>query len=356
MTAASSSSRPIFYFAVPGDLAAPTGGYAYARALLANAADAGIALELIGLPAGYPNPTANDIAETERLFHALPPTATLLIDGLAYGAMPEPLVAGLPQKLVALVHHPLALETGIPAETANRLRDSERRALAHADAVIVTGAETEHLLVEGYGVEAEKISLAEPGVTPRPRATPDTDAPVRLLSVGAISPRKGYDVLIDALARVTELDWLAAIVGSIDRDAATAAVLSEQIARTGQQDRIRLVGAVDEDALDSCFRESHLFVLPSRFEGYGMVLTEAIAYGLPVIATETIPALRTLPPDATLGVPADDPGALAQAIQSVIADPARLRSMTDAAWRHANSLPRWQTTTATVARVLKEVG
>lgn len=352
---ANAGERSTFYFAVPGDLASPTGGYAYARALLGHAEAVGIELVLVPLPAGYPTPTPNDIAETERQFAKLPATATVLVDGLAYGAMPEQLVAGLPQKLVALVHHPLALETGITAETATRLERRERKALAHADAVIITGAETANILHETYCVAPERITLAEPGVAERARAITDPSEIPRLLSIGAVSPRKGYDTLVDALTRLHQSPWTLDIVGDITRDETTSLKLAEQIYRTRQGDRIALHGAVPDDALDRLFRTSHLFVLPSRFEGYGMVLTEAVAYGLPIVATETTPSLKTIPPDACIGVPVDHPEALAAAIRSVLEDPERLAAMSDAAWAFANQLPRWTTTTETVARLLKEV-
>lgn len=347
--------RPTFHFAVPGDISSPTGGYGYARALLANAAGVGMSLELIELPGSFPYPSPQDIAETGRLLGAVPASATILVDGLAFGAMPEELVASLPQQLVALVHHPLAFETGLAPDAADRLRENERRALVHADAVIVTSDATVHLLCRDYGVPQHRITLAEPGVAPRARATPDQTGPVRLLSVGAVSPRKGYDVLIEAMSMIGAPAWSLSIVGATNRDPQTAQELARRIVRSGLSDRITMHGALSDAALDAHFRRTHLFVLSSRFEGYGMVLTEAVAYGLPVIATDGTPALEALPAEAALGVPADHPRPLARAIEAVVSAPERLAAMSDAAWRHAGRLPRWRDTAVTVARVLREV-
>ena len=349
------ASLPSFYFLVPGDLATPTGGYAYARAVLSHAAEAGMRLELVELPGSYPRPGESDLEATRRTFESLPASSTLLIDGLAFGAMPDSLIKGLSHQIVALVHHPLALETGIDPDLATCLRETERSALARATAVVITGAETGDLLVADYGVPRRAITLAEPGVDRRTQSAPNATGPIRLLSVGAVSPRKGYDVLVSAVSGVADLDWRLTIAGATDRDPQTASRLVEQIDASGCGDRITVCGAISDDELDTAFRESHVFLLASLFEGYGMVLTEATAYGLPIIASDTIPALHTLPREAAIGVPVGNCTALEQAIRRVISD-ARLReSMAEASWNHAQKLPTWLSTAQTIANVLQGV-
>lgn len=359
MTGSEAGSTPVA-FAVPGDLAAPTGGYAYAREILARFADCGIDASHIALPGAFPFPDANDIAETERLFRAIPARTPLLIDGLAFGAMPHDLVAALPHPIAALVHHPLALETGLDGDVAARLERSERLALAAADHVIATSQTTAATLVHDYAVSRTKLTVAVPGVMPRRRArssgvAAQDDRAVKLLSVGAISERKGYDILVAALSQIADADWTLDIIGSRDRNPDVAARLDDQIAKAGLGDRIRLSGAVTTGELERAYQEADLFVLSSRYEGYGMVLTEALACGLPIVSTTGGAAAQTVPDAAALKVAPDDPAALRAALVAIINDPQARAARGDAAWAVAERLPRWDDTTATIARALKEL-
>ena len=127
-------------FAVPGDLATPTGGYAYARRMLELLPAQGLSVRHVELPASFPHPIAADLAQTERLLHSMPDDAVLLIDGLAYGAMPRTVIRALRRPIVALVHHPLSLETGLAPERQLELLNSELAALAEARWIIATSA------------------------------------------------------------------------------------------------------------------------------------------------------------------------------------------------------------------------
>src|SRR3954471_19164554 len=123
-------------FAIPGDLASLTGGYAYDREVMARSPGFGVRFEHLALPPGFPAPTPEELRETARLLGRLAPDSTVLIDGLAFGGFTPDLLGALPRHTIALVHHPLALETGLSANEARRLAESERRALSHARRVI----------------------------------------------------------------------------------------------------------------------------------------------------------------------------------------------------------------------------
>jgi len=125
-------------FAIPGDLASPTGGYAYDRRVLAHLPAFGLPVRHVALPASYPSPSPGDLEITRKVLASTPPDATLLIDGLAYGAMPEHVIRGLGHRIVALVHHPLCLESGLSDARRDELAALERQALAAAAHVIVT--------------------------------------------------------------------------------------------------------------------------------------------------------------------------------------------------------------------------
>lgn len=343
-------------FAIPGDLDLPTGGYGYDRRLLAEWRGSGVAARHLPLPGAFPNPGEADFAEAGRLLLSQPFESALLIDGLAYGAFPESFAAGLAGRVVALVHHPLALETGLTAEQARRFVALETGALRHAAGVVATSPATKRLLVADFAVPEARVTVAVPGVDPAPRAPGGAPGePLALLAVGSLVPRKGYDVLVDALATLRDRDWRLAIVGSPDRAPETARALRAQIAAAGLDGRITLAGEVDDAALARAYARADLFVMPSLFEGYGMVLTEALARGLPVLCTTGGAAAETAPDEAALKVAPGDAAALAKALASLIDEPGRRSAMAEAAWAAAGTLPRWSQTAAIVAQACRKV-
>jgi glycosyltransferase involved in cell wall biosynthesis len=338
-------------FAVPGDLSAPTGGYAYARRLLALLPAHGVNLVHLRLPDGFPHPSADELAETERRL-VQSPCPVLLVDGLAFGALPADLVRGLRRTVVALVHHPLGFESGLAPQRRAELLVSERDALAEAARVIASSRFTARLLVSHFAVPPDRIEVAEPGTEPAPRAR-GTGDPVSLLAVGAASPRKGYDVLARALAELRDLDWRLTVAGSLDRDPETAASLRRAIIDADLETRVILAGAVGADELARLYDAADVFVSPSLFEGYGMVLAEAMARGLPIVASTGGAAAETVPDGAALKVPPGDVPALRDALRDMIANPDLRRARADAAWAAGQALPRWPETAAKAAAVLR---
>lgn len=343
---------PEAVFVIPGDLAAPTGGYVYDRRVLALLPAQGVPATHLALPGSFPHPTGSDLAEAARRLAATPPDAVLLIDGLAGGALPPALVDALDRRFVALVHHPLACERGLPPARRDVLAAFEQHMLGRARAVVATSAATARLLAEDFDVADDRIVVAEPGIEPASRAH-GTRMPPRILAVGAVSARKGYDVLVAALGRIADADWQATIAGSMTRDAAVAANLRADIAAAGLGHRIALAGAVDDIALARLYAAADLFVMPSFLEGYGMALATALAHGLPAIATVTCGIVESVPDTAVLKVLPGDPAELAAAIRFVLADPAIRARLRDAAWRAGQALPRWSDTAARVADAIR---
>ncbi len=342
-------------FAIPGDLSLPTGGYGYDRRLLAEWADSGVPARHLPLPGSFPDPTPGDLAQTGHAILSQPFDCALLIDGLAYGAFPESIAAGLAGRVVALVHHPLGLETGLSPERAASLLAGEAAALRYASAIVVTSAATTRLLVADFGVDETRITVAVPGVDAAPRAQGSGGGAVSLLAVGSLVPRKGYDVLVSALEGLADRDWRLTIIGADDRSPATAQALRLQIAEAGLNDRITLAGAVSDATLAEAYDRTDLFVMPSLFEGYGMVLTEALARGLPILCTTGGAAAETVPDGAAVKVPPGEADALAKALARLIDEPAMRASLGDVAWAAAGSLPRWRDTAALVAEICRKV-
>jgi glycosyltransferase involved in cell wall biosynthesis len=341
-------------FAVPGDLATPTGGYAYDRRIIAELDALGWRIDVLNLGEGFPRPAADTRAEALARLAALPAVHPIVIDGLAFGVLPEAALALRgSHPVVALVHHPLACETGLDAGEAASLQASERAALACARHVVATSAATARLLAADYGVPADSLSVVEPGTDRVDARARKPDGVVALLAVGAIVPRKGYDVLVAALAKLDRSAWRLVIVGDGGRSPDTFARLQADIARLGLADRVVLRGAVSANELAACYACSDLFVLPSRFEGYGMAYAEAIAHGLPVVGTDAGAIPQTVPDDAGVLVPPDHAEALAAALRRLIEHPGERERL--AAGARAAKFPSWREQGALFARVLERV-
>jgi glycosyltransferase involved in cell wall biosynthesis len=338
-------------FAIPGDIDLPTGGYGYARHVYSTLPDYGVQAEWVLLPGSFPNPTAADLAETRRLLTAIPHGQPLMVDGLALGAMPADLVAALPQPLLALVHHPLCLESGLTPERAAQLKASETTALSAARHVIVTSFATKRILVADFGVPTPKITVAEPGTDPAVRAS-GTGTPLQLLAVGAVSPRKGYEVLIEALVPLADLDWRLTIAGATDRSPETVARIEAAILANGFHDRVRLSGTVVPATLAKFYDTADLFVMPSLFEGYGMVLAEAMARGLPIVCTTGGAASDTVPDGAAIKVAPGQAAPLTAALERALTDKRLRARMADASWEMGRTLPPWTETTRRIAAVI----
>jgi glycosyltransferase involved in cell wall biosynthesis len=343
-----------FAFAVPGDLATPTGGYAYDRRMIAELGDLGWQVDLLDLGEGFPWPSEATRAAALTQLLSMPAGRIIVADGLALGALPEA-VSQLVRRnpLLALVHHPLALEVGLSVEQTDALRRSERAALSAVQGVIVTSAATARLVAADYGVPAERIAVARPGSDPAPWAQGSRDGVVRLLSVGAVVPRKGFDVLIAALATLTELPWLLSIAGDRTRDRNAAARLDADIVRHALEDRVAVLGALSPQHLAALYVQADAFALASHFEGYGMAYAEAVAHGLPVIGTSGGAIPDTVPPEAGLLVPPGDIPSLSRALRRVIGDNDLRQRLASGARGAAPQLPTWRQSAETFARVLE---
>jgi glycosyltransferase involved in cell wall biosynthesis len=343
-------------FGVPGSLDTPTGGYVYDRHVIDGLRRLGWAIDVLDLGEGFPRPGTQALLDAGKRLATVRPGRPIVIDGLALGVLPE-VAARLhgTNPLIALVHHPLALESGLSRDAAQVLHASEQMALASARRVVTTSPATKDLLVADYRVSADRISVVLPGTGGRPaRRTLGGELP-SLLAVGAVVPRKGYDVLVAALATLKDLPWRLTIAGDRGRDRAAAARLDADIAALGLEGRVSVTGAVADEHLDELYNNADIFVLPSRFEGYGMAFAEAIAHGLPVIGTAAGALPGTVPSGAGLLVPPDDVSALAGALRRLIEDPSERRRLSAAAEAAARHLPTWEDAARAFACVIEAV-
>ncbi len=306
------------------------------------------------LDVSFPAPTPAAREQARQVLAAIPDEGLVLVDGLAYGVLPELAEAeGQRLRLVALVHHPLALETGLSPERAATLHDAEVRALAQARLILVTSRFTATLLA-GWGVPPSRLQVVAPGTDPAPIAQGSGTGTLRLLCVASLTPRKGHDLLLRALAGLRAESWHLDCVGSMDRNPAWAAGLIRLRDELRLAGRVSFPGALGEEELEDRYGGADLFVLPSRFEGYGMVFAEALARGLPILATRAGASGETVLPEAGLLVPADDPVALGQALRRLMVDPALRVRLAKGARAAGLCLPTWQDAASAFATALEE--
>lgn len=349
--------RPIV-FAVPGDPAQRTGGYLYDRHLLSALRARGLAIQPLRLPDGFPFPGPAERARAAAMLAALPENTSLLIDGLAFSVMPEVMAHEARRlRLVALIHHPLAYETGLAPAMAGALKASEQTALGFARKVVVTSPATRDTLVEDFGVPPGRVLVALPGTAPAPLSTGSPGPSLSLLTVGSVIPRKNFPNLIKAMATLGDLDWRLDLVGSLSRDPQEVGRLREALEDLGPLGgRVSLLGELDEAGVAGAYASSDLFVSSSLYEGFGMAVAEAIARGLPVVAVRGGAIGGWLSSDAACMVENGEPGALASALRRTIEDPTMRRRLQAGARAARQALPDWPTTAAEVAAALEDEG
>jgi len=327
---------------VPGPIDQLTGGYLYAQRLVEGLRAAGVRVAVHELDGRFPEADAAACAAGEAVLGRLRDGSVAVLDGLALAGFAGCLAREAARlHVLALIHHPLADETGIGADAAARFAALERALLPHAAGVICPSAHTA-AAVAAYGVAPERIAVVPPGTTkPAAPRRARRAGPCRLLSVATVTPRKGHRVLIAALARLKDRAWRLRIVGSLARDPAEVAALRTAIAAHGLGARVSLEGEWPQDRVDEAYANADLFVLASHHEGYGMVFAEALAHGLPIVATAGGATAETVPAAAGLLVPPGDDAALAAALADAIGD-ATLRARLGAAAAEAGrALPDW---------------
>lgn len=333
-------------FLVPGRLDQLTGGYLFDRMIVEGMRAAGRGVRVIELAGCFPAADVPARAAAATALASLEDGDAVVIDGLALPAFDDCLDSEARRlRVIGFIHHPLSRETGLTADAAVAYAALEARLWPLLRGVICPSTYTAGAVIAG-GVAADRVAIAAPGIVrPATERAPRSAGPPGLLAVGTVTPRKGHRLLIDALAGLRHLDWRLTCIGSLGRDAATVAALRGAIAAHGLAERIVLAGECAPDVLAEAYRRADIFVLPSHEEGYGMVYAEALAHGLPVVATTAGAIPDTVPADASLLVPPGDAAALRAALERVLTDAALRAQLAGAATAAAARLHDWPTAT-----------
>lgn len=346
------------HFVVPDgidDPARPSGGNAYDRHLCRGLTSIGWSVREHAVPGHWPRPDPASLAALDRVLRQLPDEAVVLLDGLVASTAPEVLVPQAHRlRMVVLVHMPLGHRPG--DDGAGDTRARERAVLSSAAAMVTTSAWARGRLLELYRLPADRVHVAEPGVDAAD-VVPGTATGEALLCVAAVTSVKGHDVLLDALAPMMDVAWRCVCVGSLERDTAFVEKVRRRSVDRGLADRMSFPGPRTGADLDRVYAAADVVVLPSRAETYGMVVVEALARGLPVIATDVGGVPEAIGHDSTgirpgLLVPPDDPAALGSALRAWLSDGELRERLRRAARERRDRLPKWSTTTSLIAAVL----
>ena len=345
------------YVVVPDgidDPARPSGGNVYDRQVCRGLSALGWTVRERPVPGAWPDPDSDARAAVAGALAAVPDETVVVIDGLIASSVPEVLAPEAGRlRLVVLVHMPLGAG---PADDGVRSR--ERAALHAAAAVVATSEWTRQWLIQAYALPAPDVHVVLPGVSARDLVT-GTPSGRELLCVAAVTPGKGHDVLLDALAALTDLPWQCACVGSQEVAPAFAEELVRRVRREGLSERVQFTGPLVGDDLDRAFAAADVLVLPSRAETYAMVITEALARGLPVIASDVGGVSEALGIAIGQGQPGllvapGDPQALAAVLRRWLVDTELREQLREAAQRRRATLTDWSVSAERLAWVLKE--
>ncbi len=348
------------HFVLPGgvdDPTAPSGGNAYDRRVSLDLAGFGWQVHQHAVPGDWPRPAAAARTQLAQTLRDLPDGAVVLLDGLVACGVPEVVVPEAERlRLAVLVHLPLGDETGLDPAVAAELDAKERAVLRAVPAVIATSDWAVRRLVSHHGLAPDRVHVAAPGADIAPLAC-GTDGVSRLLCVAAVTPRKGQHRLVEALAGVTDLPWSCVCVGGLTQDPQYVAGLRVLIRKYGLQDRLHLAGPQSGAALDASYNAADLMVLTSYAETYGMAVTEALARGIPVLATDVggLPEAVGRAPDGGVPgilVPPEDPAALASELRGWFGEADVRRRLKSAARGRRSALGGWAATARSLAGVL----
>jgi glycosyltransferase involved in cell wall biosynthesis len=334
------------------DPARPSGGNRYDRRVCSGLAAAGWQVREHAVPDAWPRLGAAGASAAGRLVADLPDGALVMIDGLIASAGAQAFVPAAGRlSLIPLVHVPLGDDPGS--------RAAEAVVLTAARAVIATSEWTRERLLATYPLAAAAVHVAEPGVDPAPQATGSTGG-TELLCVGPLARHKGHDVLLAALIALADHPWRCICAGSLDRDPAFVAWIRDTADAAGLTHRLRLAGPLTGVALDQAYLSADLLVHATRGESYGMVVTEALARAVPVIASAVggLPDALGHAPDGTrpgILVPPDDADALSIVLRNWLTDSDLRHRLRDAALARRAMLPSWHITTEQIAHVLTVV-
>jgi glycosyltransferase involved in cell wall biosynthesis len=335
----------------------PSGGNVYDRQVCRELAAIGWSVHEHQVPGAWPRPDEAALAGLADVLGCVGDGGLVLVDGLVGSAAPQVLVPVAERlRVVVLVHMPLGVG---PLDVGGAERAGEGEVLAAAAAIVTTSRWTRQRLLDDYRLCADRVHVVEPGVEPADVAL-GTSTGGRLLCVGAVTRAKGHDVLLAALARVRDLSWSCVCAGALDLEPGFVDELRRRADDLGIANRVSFAGPLTGTALQDAYAAADVLLLPSRAETYAMVVTEALARGLPVVGTQVggVPeALGRSPSGAVPGllVAPRDALALGDTLRCWLLEPGLRQQLRAAARGRRSTLSGWPSAGLRIAQVLSQV-
>ena len=352
--AAEAGMKPL-HFVVPGDPETRTGGYIYNNRIAAELGAFGWRTGVTGLDGRFPEADDPAVRSALDCLSSLDDGAVVVMDGLALSALPDVICAHAARlDIIGLIHLALCDETGLEEGARRLYREREVAALAAVRRIVVTSDFMVRRLGE-LGVAADRIRVARPGTDPAPLATGSGGPGMHMVCVATVTPRKRHDVLLRALGDLREHDWMLTCVGDTGRDRAWAEEIFAYVGQLGIGDRVSFAGVKSGDALSACYDAADLFVLASEYESFGMVFTEALAHGLPIVATRGGAIPETIPKDACELVRPGDVAAMKTALSGVLNNDGRVETLRAGAVAARDGLEDWARSAAVFDGHLREL-
>lgn len=337
-----------------GSLDTVSGGYLYDRELVGHLRARGVAVDVVSLPWRDYAAHLGDNADVDALIARIGHPALVLQDELNHPsliAVNRRLCGRMP--IVSIVHH-LRCSERHPAELERMHMLVERAYLRTCDA-FVFNSETTRASVEALLGGSRPHVVAYPAgdrFGAQPAAARALGSPPVALFVGNVIERKGLLTVIHALSDAP--GWHLRIAGREFAEPEYTALARARIDALGLAGRVTWLGALDDGALAAEYARADALVVPSQYEGFGIVYLEAMGFGLPVIASRG-GAAGEIVSDGDNGwlVAPDDPSAVAAGLRA-LTQPDVYARMCAAARARFDMHPRWRQSCGTIARFLAD--
>lgn len=273
------------YLLFTGEYYSISGGYIYNRKLVENLKTFGVEVKLVQLSEKQVSDSPGTTENLELILSKIPTGSILLIDSLAFGSNHTLWKKYYhSQILVPLIHLPLFLNIDFSSDFM--IKEKELEALSFARHIIVTSSFTK-LALEKEGVSVSKISVIIPGVEVLTKKKHYPFFPRQFLCVSNINRYKNQLLLLTVLTRLKHFDWILHLVGSTRTDPDYFYTILSFISANELDKKVVIHGELSGDRLFEKYSQSDLFLFPSTFETYGMVIAEALNSGVPVFAYDS---------------------------------------------------------------------
>ena len=336
---------------ISDEISSLTGGYIYNNHIVEGLRRQGYSIKVHTLMNDFPFPSQESIKLCRNILISIPIGEVIIFDSLVFGVIPDLLKEIKPyHPIVALMHLPLMFGD-FNDESKMLLTALEFEAFNYANLIIVTSKFLKSKL-QSIGIDSDRIKVVIPGVSIYSHKTHYALKPSHLLYVANYTVNKSHNLLIEALSGLKHLDWTLHCYGNVETDSACFNSLSGLVNENFLQNRIMLCKSVHGKALSSVYSSADIFIHPSSFETYGMVLSEALSHGIPVIVSKEVKRTNTVPSDMGLFFATNDTVSLRHTIEELLTDNVLYHNLCSNVSSYLSHSQSWQKTIAEFAMAL----